>query len=346
MKRVAYILATLLIAILCSCQRRPLLDPEEHALLRVHMVTDGINNVTCNIYNQNIEHPTITSDMLRMIIYNADGSTVLSQGFLRDKGVDEQGYQTLSGAVMLQDGEYKILGYNFDISNTFITDESNYSSAKAYVPEISHGLYARFGTRAEESEVIYHEPEHIMVAKEPNLVLEPHIGEKVIDINAYPIVNTYYLQIRISGQQNMAPNAKGVAILTGLASERRLSADASDSSEPTSLYFELQKSTDYRIEDENKDVLCAVFNTFGKIESAESKLQITLSVLTRDGKTHQKVVDMNPIFATEDAKQRHWLLIDEVWDIPEPIVSGGGDAFTPVVDDWEDIEEVIPIGPR
>ena len=95
----------------------------------------------------------------------------------------------------------------------------------------------------------------------------------------------------------------------------------------------------------NEQVLCAVFNTFGKVPDGDSELHITLSVLTRDGQTHQKVVDMRPIFATEDARLRHWLLIDEVWEIPEPIGTGGG-GFTPDVEDWDDVEETIPIGPR
>ena len=47
---------------------------------------------------------------------------------------------------------------------------------------------------------------------------------------------------------------------------------------------------------------------------------------------------------SEDARERHWLLIDEVWEIPPPVTnddeSGG---FRPEVDDWDDIEEVIPI---
>jgi hypothetical protein len=88
-----------------------------------------------------------------------------------------------------------------------------------------------------------------------------------------------------------------------------------------------------------------VFNTFGKIPDAESKMHLTLSILTRDGETHQKVIDMTHIFESEDARLRHWLLIDEAWEIPTPINSGGGGGFQPSVDDWDDIEEVIPIRP-
>jgi hypothetical protein len=98
-------------------------------------------------------------------------------------------------------------------------------------------------------------------------------------------------------------------------------------------------------EGENADVLCAVFNTFGKIPDAESRLVVTLSILTRDGQTHQKEIDLTPIFQTEDARERHWLLIDQEWEIPAPVVSGGG-GFAPDVEDWEDVEDVIPIGPK
>jgi hypothetical protein len=89
-----------------------------------------------------------------------------------------------------------------------------------------------------------------------------------------------------------------------------------------------------------------VFNTFGKIQDVESDLHVTLSVLTRDGKTHQKVIDMEPIFETEDARERHWLLIEEEWDIPDIVIPEGNGGFAPDVDDWKDIEETIPIGPK
>jgi hypothetical protein len=50
---------------------------------------------------------------------------------------------------------------------------------------------------------------------------------------------------------------------------------------------------------------------------------------------------MVPVFEKEDARLRNWLLIDEVWEIPQDIGTTGG--FGPVVNDWEDIEEIIPI---
>ena len=54
---------------------------------------------------------------------------------------------------------------------------------------------------------------------------------------------------------------------------------------------------------------------------------------------------MTPIFETEDARERHWLLIDEVWEIPAPENPDDGKegGFSPSVDDWDDIEEIIPI---
>ena len=76
---IASLLATLL---LTACHRRPLTDPEDAALLNVHLVTEGINNVTCNIYNPAIEAPVITSEAVRSLIYDPSGQPILSQGML------------------------------------------------------------------------------------------------------------------------------------------------------------------------------------------------------------------------------------------------------------------------
>lgn len=346
MKRLGFATLTLLLALLClSCVRRPLLDPEDNALLKISLTTSDINNVTCNIYNDKIPRPELKSDKLRVFIYQAADNLQTSQGFVPNVGVDENGYQLFSGAIALSPGEYKMLGYNFDIADTFIDGDDNYNTCRAYTYGVSESLYSRFGTRVSRSEKVFYQPEHVFVADESDIVVEPHIGEKVIYSYAHTIVYTYYIQIRISGQQHIAQKAAGLALLSGLSSSKLL-ADGTLSEEPCSLYFEMQQSTDENIADENKNVLCAVFNTFGRIDTAESKLKVTFSVLTRDGKTHQKEVDMESIFATEDAQQRHWLIIDEVWDIPEPIMPEGSGGFNPEVDEWEDVTEVIPIGPR
>ena len=121
---------------LSSCNRRPLFDDNESALLKVHLVTEGIHNVTCNIYNEQLERQIITSDMLRVFIYGKLGSPLLSQGFISNKSVDERGYETFSGPIMVSPGTYGIVGYNFDVEETFIADEGDFRKIRAYTNEI------------------------------------------------------------------------------------------------------------------------------------------------------------------------------------------------------------------
>lgn len=331
--------------LLFSCERRPLIDPDDAAMLKVRLVTEGINNVTCNIYNPDIERPTITSDMLRVLIYGPEGQPILSQGFIQNKSVDANGYEVFTGPLVLGIGEYQLLSYNFDLDAVNIQDEGSYNTIKATAVEAPNSLYNRFGSRAEDLGSIFYSPDHVMVARAPELIVEPHTDVQSIELDAYTVVDTYYFQIRVTGIENMAPKAACQAVLTGVTASNCIGPNVRNLDESASLYFELQRSTDpHAPEGTSDNVLCAVFNTFGKIPDAESKMHLTLSVLTRDGETHQKVIDMSHIFESEDARQRHWLLVDDVWEIPTPIESGGG-GFQPSVDDWDDIEEFIPIKP-
>lgn len=330
-----------------GCVRRDLLDPDLAAELRIRLLTDGVHNVTCDIYNPELQRPALTSDKLRALIYNASGEELLSQGFLSQKSLDASGNEVLSNAISLTSGNYRVVGYNFDVEHTLIDHEAQYSTIRAISTEIPRNYYTRFGTRISNSEAIYFPPEHLLVAREKELHVANHTGVKRIELDARTVVDTYYLQIRISGLEHIASNALPVGCLSGMSPWYYLGENRPEELIPTSLYFELQPSTDPRIEEENQEVICALVNTFGRIPDSESELSVTFSVLTRDGQTHQKVVDMRPIFESEAARKHHWLLIDEVWEIPKPIVpEEGGGGFTPEVDDWDDIEEVIPIGPR
>ena len=329
---------------LTACERRPLSDPNGSTEVRVTLRTEGIANITEHIYNPLITPPTISSDMVRLLVYTPSGTELHSQVFLSDKSLDEQGDEVLSRRFILAPGDYRLLGYNFDAVNTLIRNEHTYHAIYAYTEEIARSLYQRVGSRAAELEKIYYEPDHLFVARQESLTVEPHSVTEVVEMEAETVVDTYYIQIRVKGTEYLASKAAGIAVLSGLSHGNRIGANERDYAEPAAIYFEMERSRDERIEGDDQEVLCAVFNTFGRVPDAESELHVTLSVLGRDGTKHEKVVDMTPIFASEDARERHWLLIDEVWNIPPPITedeeSGG---FRPEVDDWDDIEEVIPL---
>lgn len=330
--------------LLTACERRPLRDANGPTEFRVRILTDGISNVTCDHYNPTLTPPTITSDVARLMLFDPVTNQLLSQGFTSEKQI-EQGVEVLSRQIILPAGDYRVLGYNFDLTNTKVDGENHHTTLRAYTDEISTALYARVGSRAEALGKIYHEPEHVLVARKEQLHIANQTEVQRVELDARTVVDTYYIQIRVKGMEYLAAKANGIAILSGLAPSVWLGTGTPNHEESAAIYFELLKGTDPKIEEENQDVLYAVFNTFGRIPEQASELQINLTVLARDGSKYEKVVDMEPIFASEDARERHWLLIDEVWEIPKPQGDGDG-GFTPAVDDWEDVEEVIPIGPN
>lgn len=346
MKRMAWMVCAFVAVVgLAACHRRPLVEADGLTEVRVRMVTEGIANVTRDLYNPNLAPQTISSDVVRLLLYTPEGERLLSQGFTTEKVV-EHGVEVLSRRVALDEGDYRLLGYNFDLSDTKVTGENGYATLQAFTDEIPTALYARVGNRAQSRGRIYYEPEHVLVARRPELHIERSPDLQVVELDAETVVDTYYIQIRVQGMEYLAAKANGVAVLSGLAPSVLLGDGVRNYEEDAAIYFELMKSTDPRIEGEPNEVLCAHFNTFGKIPDHPSRLQVTLTVLGSDGTKHEKVVDMTPIFEREDALERHWLLIDEVWEIPAPVGGEDGGGFQPSVDEWEDIEEVIPIGPN
>lgn len=337
-----------IVVLLCAmmavvgCHRRPLLEPDHRAVLKVKVRYDGIKNVTTGIYNDKIAVPEFHTDVLRVLFYNEAGSRILSEGFITEREVDADGNDIVTGNVMLAPGHYRVLAYNFDTPGTFIRNEHRWESITAFTDEIPESKYRSLRGRAIDNEYIYYEPDHLFVARDADLYVEAHSDTKVIEMEANTIIDTYYVQIRV---KNLEYAASATAVLSGLSSTNAIGANTRHDDESTALYIEMQKSTDERIEDDNKDVLCGVFNTFGRIEGVPSDLHITFQALTREGEYAEKTIDMTPVFLSEDARERHWLLIDEVWELPVPInpPGSGGGGFSPEVDDWEDEEVIVPI---
>jgi hypothetical protein len=63
-------------------------------------------------------------------------------------------------------------------------------------------------------------------------------------------------------------------------------------------------------------------------------------VLTRDGNSVEMTLDMDSIFMTPQAREKHWLLIDKEIVLPKP-ESGG---FKPGVEGWDEQIGEIEIG--
>lgn len=352
-RTVIYILLCILAIASLSCERRPLVDTSEKVRVRVILKNKEVPNVTTGIYNNSIEVPDITPGVIRVMFYDADTKNVTAQGFISKKGVDENGYDYIEGDVIVYPGTYNVVCYNFDTPSTLVADENNYNTITAYTSEISDILYSRFNTRAEEANPrIYYTPDHLLVAREKNVVIAEHTDIVEIVTEAHTVVDTYYVQIRLV---NGRYASDATAVLTDLAPSNRFAVGERNYDEYAGIFFEMQRSTDTRIRATNQDVLCAVFNTFGKRPdeidpSLESKLYVTFNVIRVDGQVIEMTLNMDSIFKTEPAVQNNWLLIDKEFVIPEPDTPdpppGGEDdkgMFDPTVEAWNKDEGFIDI---
>ena len=329
--------AAIICTALCGCVRRPLEDMMEKIAIRVDVDVKAVSNVTCDVYNPKVPIPSVNTDMMRVMVYDPKSKNLLTQSFISNKTI-ENGDQVLSGMLNISYGNYDFLIYNFDTPTTQVSNENNEESIIGYTTEIPATMRTRFlGTKADEYDNVHinYEPDHLMVAREHNLRVSPRDTLVVIRTTANTVVDTYYIQIHVEGMQYAS---SATAIINGLSPSNHFALNERTEDPTAAVCFDMVKSTDENLAGDNKDVLCAVFNTFGKIPEATSNLHVTFNVVDTGGNLQQKEINLDRIFKTEDAILHHWLLIDETWTIQKPDHQGGesGGGFKPVVDDWEE----------
>ena len=86
-------------------------------------------------------------------------------------------------------------------------------------------------------------------------------------------------------------------------------------------------------------IMYTTFGTFGKIPQESNPLELSFDFMTVYGKPYSETIEIAPVFETEDAILRQWLLIEKVIEIPEPPKSANG--FDPGLKEWN--EEHIDI---
>jgi hypothetical protein len=330
-------LAALILASAFSCIRRPLEDMIEQVAIRVDVNVKTVANVSCDIYNENIPVPSVNTDMMRVMVYDPGTKNLLTQSFISNKTM-ENGDQVLSGMLNISYGNYDFLIYNFDTPTTQVTGESSEESILGYTSEIPEAMRTRYlGTKASDYENVHinYEPDHLLVAREHNLRVSPRDTLIVIRTTAQTIIDTYYIQIHVEGMQYAS---SATAIINGLSPSNHFGLNERTEDPTAAVCFDMVKSTDFRLPGENKDVLCAVFNTFGKIPEATSNLHVTFNVIDVAGNLQQRDINLDTVFKSQDAIEHHWLLIDETWVIqkPDDTQQNSGGGFKPVVDDWEE----------
>ena len=211
--------AVALLAVLsvAACHRRPLYDLNEQVKLIVEVDTDNISNVTCDIYNDdpNLTVPSVSTDMLRVMVYD-QGGRLYTQGFISDKTINAKGHEVLSGTIGVGLGQYDFLSYNFDTPDTQISGENGWETITASTSEIPASLKENYLTKVTDFNAlkVYYEPDHVFVSRDRGISLKMSDEMTVIETTAYPIVDTYYIQIPVRG---LTTNPNAVGVISGLA---------------------------------------------------------------------------------------------------------------------------------
>ena len=324
------LLAALVLLASASCHRRPLEDPSEVVRIRIDVNVRAVTNVNTNIRNSVHVYGTTASlwedkikqlypELMRVLVYDPDTDKLLAQSFIANTEINEKGETVFTGNLGISHGNYNFLVYNFDTPTTQVTAENTESEILAFTSEISPAMRTKvLGTKADDIEDEYagisirYEPEH--------------------------------LQVRVRGLQ-FASTA--TAVISGLSPSNHIGFNERTVDPSAAVVFEMKKGYDDELDGDNKNILCAVFNTFGKIKQTTSDLFVTFNVYDTAGNLLQYRANLDSVFDSELARKYHWLIIDDdllVIDIPDPGQNqqSGNGGFQPRVDEWaEEIGEIV-----
>ncbi len=356
-KRIVRILlaAALVMVSFSACHRRPLEEPSGAVRIAIKVDVKTVTNVNANIRSSVVLYGSNTSlweekmsqldpELMRVLVYDPETDKLLTQSFISSTEIDAEGNKVFMGSLGISHGDYNFLVYNFDTPTTQVNQENSEQSIIAFTDEVSPAMKARYlGTKADDDEDIniHYEPEHLLVANEKDVRISPHDTLVVVRTEASTVVDTYYLQVRVKGMQ-FASSAS--AVISGLSPSNHIGYNIRTVDPSAAVVFDMQKGQDLSLDGDNKDVLCAVFNTFGKIDQVSSELYVTFNVFDTAGNLRQYTANLDDVFKTEEAILYHWLIVDEsclVIDIPDPGVNPptpGNGGFQPQVDDWEEEE--------
>lgn len=356
-KRIVRILlaAALVMVSFSACHRRPLEEPSGAVRIAIKVDVKTVTNVNANIRSSVVLYGSNTSlweeklsqldpELMRVLVYDPETDKLLTQSFISSTEIDAEGNKVFMGSLGISHGNYNFLVYNFDTPTTQVNQENSEHSIIAFTDEVSPAMKARYlGTKADDDEDIniHYEPEHLLVANEKDVRISPHDTLVVVRTEASTVVDTYYLQVRVKGMQ-FASSAS--AVISGLSPSNHIGYNIRTVDPSAAVVFDMQKGQDLSLDGDNKDVLCAVFNTFGKIDQVSSELYVTFNVFDTAGNLRQYTANLDDVFKTEEAILYHWLIVDEsclVIDIPDPGVNPptpGNGGFQPQVDDWEEEE--------
>ncbi|MGM9752821.1 MAG: DUF5119 domain-containing protein [Candidatus Cryptobacteroides sp.] len=337
MKKCNFLLLLLLLPLVAACQFRPLEEMDFRTDIQVDVNINAVLNVTCDIYNELIPAPSIESEVFRVLFFDTKKDKLLGDSFIYDSYTDpETGGLGIRGNVSIMPGDYRVLIYTFGTESTLISDYDSFETSRAYTSSLSESTLRSLSLKAVGDEPINYQPDHLLVASSDLESIPFHSGVYTIKAEARSVVESYYLQVKVKGLEYVS---SARAVLSSMAPSARLHDRNADTDSPTSIYIELLKS-----EDKGDDVVCNTFNTFGRIPGSENELKVTFDIRTVDGRNLTREYEISELFESELCKQHHWLLIDDVIDVPKPPdTGGGGGGFEPTVGDWEEERHEIEI---
>ena len=319
----AILLVMMVLLAAFGCERRPLLDPSFTTELQVVIDDESMSNVTCDIYNPQIQPQPTDPEMLRVLFYEPGKNRIAGESYISNVSTDSEGRHVVSGRVGILPGDYEMVIYNFDTPSTYIRNDYSHPPIEAYPQSVAEALASRFNTRAGERVDIRYQPDLMWVATDQQRAIPWHDEMHTIRTTATPVTETFYLQVKVEGLEWVS---SAQAILTGMAGSNMVD-------EPeTAIYFSLQKS-----EDKGAAVLCSVFNTFGHIEESTNELWVSFNINTVDGRVESREFNISDLFKSEACKEHNWLLLEEGITIDKPTTpptAGGG--FKPETEDWKE----------
>lgn len=332
-KRGLTVFLLLLAIVATGCRRRPLEDPDYLTAVRVKVNVAGISNVTSDIYNEKIPVQKIEPSAMHVLFFGEREDVVAAEDFITDVSFDEDGNRIVSGEVMLAPGSYRMLIYDFGTEETLIRNYYNWDRAEAYTDPVPSVVQNKYSTKGEEAPNILIQPEHLVVARNACETVPYHDGVYTIYTEATSVVESWYIQIKVEGLEYVS---SAQAVLSGMVSSNLIATDTRVNEPEASIWFNLQKS-----DDKGKDVICAVFNTFGRIPESDNNFEVTFDLAVKGGTNVRKTFNISDLFLTENAVRHHWLLLEDTIKVEPPKNAGG--AFDPKVDDWEDEQKDIEI---
>lgn len=330
--RAAALLLAMMAAGATACHRRPLEDPSYGVRVKIVVDTDSIRNVTSDIYNPNIELQTIDPDMMHVMFFDATEDKLVAETYLTDVEQDDKGHKVLCGDIGLAPGVYRMYSYSFGADYSPLSNIYDWGKAYAGTIELPESLSAKYRTKlSPEEEAITYTPDHLMVAREPQETIPYHMGTYTVWADAPSVVESFYLQIKVQGLEYVS---SARAVLSGMSSGNFIALGQRVDDPTVTHYFSLEKS-----KDGDDDVICTIFNSYGRPSGSYNSLSVTFDLVTGDGRGITKTIDISDLFLSRNCIDHNWLLIEDSIVVPPPPKGN----FAPSVEDWESEEIDIPL---